>query len=62
MAFFQPGLVPLLQPRRFGFGCTLRTLTPTTFTSKSSSTAWRICVLCAREWTLKEYLLSSMRL
>ena len=40
MAFFQPGFVPRVQPRRFGFGCTLRTFTDTTLTSNSSSTAW----------------------
>ena len=62
MAFFQPDFVPFVQPRRFGFGCTLRTLTATTLTSKSSSTAWRIWVLCAFGWTRKEYLLSSIRL
>ena len=62
MAFFQPGLVPRVQPRRFGFGCTLRTFTDTTLTSKSSSTAWRIWVLCAFGCTRNEYLLSSIRL
>ena len=36
-------------PRRFGFGCTLITLTRSTLTEKSSSTAWRICVLCASD-------------
>ena len=62
MAFFQPGFCPRVQPRRFGFGRTLRTFTDTTFTPNSSSTAVRICVLCARGWTRNEYLLSSMRL
>src|SRR5690349_818789 len=42
MAFFQPGLVPRIRPRRFGFGWTLRMFTRWTCTPKSSSTAWRI--------------------
>jgi hypothetical protein len=41
IAFFQPGRLPMLAPRRFGFACTLRMFTFSTWTSKSSSTAWR---------------------
>ena len=62
IAFFQPGRVPRCKPRRFGLDFTVTTLTPSTVTSKSSSTAWRIWVLCAFECTLNEYLLSSIRL
>src|SRR5262249_32083096 len=47
IAFFQPCFLPRIWPRRFGFGGTLETFTATTLTSNSSSTAWRICVLCA---------------
>src|SRR6185503_6359925 len=57
IAFFQPGLVPLWNPRRFGFACTLETFTRSTLTSKSSSTACRTCVLCASGWMRNEYVL-----
>src|SRR6185312_14882556 len=56
------GLRALVVAARFGLGCTLTMFTPSTFTSKSCSTAWRIWVLCAFEWTRNEYLLSSIRL
>ena len=56
IAFFQPGRVPLISPRRFGFACTLRMFTPSTCTSNSSSTAWRTCVRCASGWMRKTYL------
>ena len=56
IAFFQPGRMPFVSPRRFGFGCTLRTFTPSTCTLKSSSTAWRTCVRCASGWMRKTYL------
>ena len=51
-------LCPAMTPRRFGFACTLTMFTPSTLTSKSSSTAWRICVLCASVCTLNVYLRS----
>src|SRR5437764_173926 len=47
MAFFQPGFLPRWRPRRFGFGFTCEMFTRSTLTPKSSSTAWRTCVLCA---------------
>src|SRR4051812_15249961 len=62
IAFFQPCFVPLIWPRRFGFGWTFETFTAVTLTSKSSSTAWRICVLCASGWTRNAYLRASIRL
>src|SRR5262249_47966978 len=55
-AFFQPGFVPRIIPRRLGLGCTLRMLTLTTCTSKSSSIAWRTWVLCASSCTRNVYL------
>src|SRR5262249_24198393 len=61
IAFFQPCLTPLCKPRRFGFGRTVETLTPITRTSKSSSTAWRIWVLCASGCTRKAYFFASIR-
>src|SRR5262249_24811628 len=51
MAFFQPGRMPFESPRRFGFAFTWTMFTRRTLTSKSSSTAWRTCVLCASLWT-----------
>jgi hypothetical protein len=60
MAFFQPGFCPRIRPRRFGFGWTLITFTACTRTSNSSSTAWRICVLCASGWTRNAYLRCSI--
>src|SRR4051812_7162821 len=62
MAFFQPGRVPLISPRRFGFACTLRMFTRSTCTSNSCSTACRTCRRCASGWILNAYLRSSMRL
>ena len=62
MAFFQPGLIPLVIPRRFGFDCTLRTFTPSTCTPNSSSTAWRTWVRWASGWMRKTYLPSAIRL
>src|SRR5712691_995318 len=55
IAFFQPGRVPRFMPRRFGFDCTIEMFTRITLTLNSSSTAWRICVLCASGWTRNEY-------
>ena len=60
MAFFQPGRRPVTKPRRFGLDCTLMMFTLATLTSKSSSTAWRICVLCASSCTLNVYLRAVM--
>src|SRR6266566_2213311 len=54
IAFFQPGFRPLTRPRRFGLERTWMTFTRSTWTSNSSSTAWRICVLCASGWTRNE--------
>ena len=61
-ADIQPGLRPRIIPRRFGFDCTLETLTAVTCTSKSCSTACRICTLCASGCTLNVYLRSEIRL
>ena len=55
-AFFQPGRVPEVMPRRFGLAGTLLTLTSVTVTSNTCSTAWRICVLWAFGCTLNVYL------
>src|SRR5919204_191212 len=60
IAFFHPGLRPRTMPRRFGFERTWTMFTPWTWTSNNSSTACRICVLCASGWTRKEYLRSSI--
>ena len=58
IAFFQAGRTPLKAPRRFGFAFIAMMFTFDTSTPKSSSTAWRICVLCASGWTRKLYLRS----
>ena len=41
-AFFHPRVLPMLSPRRFGFGRTLAVRTAATLTSKISSIAWAI--------------------
>src|SRR5262249_37081715 len=60
IAFFQPGRMPFVSPRRFGLGCTLTMFTRTTFTSNSCSIAWRTCVRCASWCTLNVYTLSAV--
>ena len=53
MAFFQPGRVPLISAAPLRLGLHLDDVRrATTLTSKSSSTAWRTCVLCASLCTL----------
>ena len=56
MAFFHWRVRPEVYPRRLGFDLTDIVRTSTTLTSKSASTACRICVLCAPAWTRKVYL------
>ena len=56
MAFFQLRVRPAVMPRRLGLDFTDAVRTSTTLTSKSASTAWRICVLCASGWTRNVYL------
>ena len=57
MAFFQLRVRPEVQPRRLGLDLTVTVRTSSTLTSgKSSSTAWRIWVLCAFSCTRNVYL------
>ena len=56
IAFFQERVRPDVSPRRLGLDLTEVVRTSTTLTSKSASTAWRICVLCASGWTRNVYL------
>src|SRR5919202_2633674 len=56
IAFFHERERPAVSPRRFGFDFTEAVRTSTTRTSKSSSIAWRIWVLCASGWTRNVYL------
>src|SRR2546423_4341744 len=56
IAFFQLRERPDVRPRRLGLDFTDAVRTSTTLTSKSASTAWRICVLCALGWTRNVYL------
>src|SRR3954454_5927115 len=61
MAFFHLRVRPDVKPRRLGLDFTDMVRTSTTPTSKSSSIAWRICVLCALGWTRNVYLLVEAR-
>src|SRR4051794_9882188 len=61
MAFFHSRVRPEVQPRRLGLDLTDIVRTSTTWTPKSSSTAWRICVLCALSWTRNVYLFVDAR-
>src|SRR3954467_3576331 len=61
MAFFHSRVRPEVQPRRLGLDLTDIVRTSTTWTPKSSSTAWRICVLCALSWTRNVYLFDDAR-
>src|SRR5919197_4879604 len=56
IAFFHERERPAVSPRRLGLDLTEAVRTSTTLTSKSASTAWRICVLCACGWTRNVYL------
>src|SRR4051812_42895037 len=57
IAFFHRRVRPEVKPRRLGLDFTDIVRTSTTRTSKSSSMAWRICVLCALGCTRNVYLL-----
>ena len=57
---YDPNRSARIAPRRFGFGRTCEMFTFSTCTSKSSSTACRICVLCAFLCTRNEYLRSAI--
>ena len=59
MAFFQRRRCPEVQPRRLGLGLTQDVRTPVTRTPKTSSIAWRTCVLLARSWIRNVYLLAA---
>src|SRR4051794_8450732 len=56
IAFFHDRVRPAVIPRRLGLDLTDSVRTSTTLTSKSASTAWRICVLWASAWTRNVYL------
>src|SRR3954447_9698777 len=60
-AFFHERERPAVKPRRLGLDLTDIVRTSTTPTSKSVSTAWRICVLCAFGWTRNVYLSAAAR-
>src|SRR4051794_35366750 len=60
-AFFHERERPAVNPRRLGLDLTDIVRTSTTLTSKRTSTAWRICVLCALGCTRNVYLSAAAR-